>query len=403
MTTLPALDRHARLIERIKNILVRPNTEWPIIAAEPASVGSIYSTYVVYVAAVPVLCALIGSVVVGYQFAGLTERVSFFGAIWTAGLTYAFQLGGIYLFALIIDALAPRFEGTSDKVRALKLAAYSATASWIAGIFALVPALSFLSILGLYSLYLLYTGVPVLMRVPEKKALPFTAAIVGLGIVLTIVAGLLLAALTPALRPASEEHVGGKGSPPGGVSVGISTLEQATKRLEYITKQMEASQQTRTAGNDAAQNPRSVEPEDLKALQPGVLAGGYRRDKISTSSGGAGTFSIVTARAQYAKGDATIDLTLSDIGAVGALASLGTIFDAHAKEETDTSYSTFGEVDGRMTAESYDRETGSGSYTVLVGERILVEAKGDHAHMTELKEAVNAVGTAQLEALVAAP
>ena len=403
MTTLPAPDRNARLIERVKNILLRPKTEWPIIAAEPASVGSIYSTYVLYVAAVPVLCALIGSVVVGFQFAGLTERVSFFGAIWTAGLQYAFQLGGVYVFALVIDALAPRFEGTSDRVRAFKLAAFSATASWIAGVFALVPALSFLSILGLYSLYLLYTGVPVLMRVPERKALPFTAAIVGIGIVLTIVAGLLLAAFTPALRPAPEERVGGKVELPGGVSVDMSTLDQVTKRLEYITKQLEASQQTEADGNDAAPSLRPVEPEDLKALLPDVLSGGYRRDQVSTSSGGAGPFSVVTARAQYAKGDATIDLTLSDIGAMGALASLGTVFGAHAREETETSYSTFGEVDGRMTAESYDRETGSGSYTVLVGERILVEAKGDHASMTELKAAVNAVGTAPLEALVTTP
>jgi Yip1 domain len=403
MTTLPAPDRNARLVERIKNILLRPKTEWPIIAAEPASVGSIYSAYVVYVAAVPVLCALIGGVVVGHQFAGLTERVSFFGAIWTAALQYAFQLGGVYVFALIIDALAPRFEGTSDKVRAFKLAAYSATASWLAGVFALVPALSFLSIVGVYSLYLLYTGVPVLMRVPERKALPFTATIVGIGIVLTIVAGLLLAAFTPALGPAPEERGGGKAALPGGDAVGMSTLEEATKRLEYITKQLEASQQTEVDGNGSTSSPRPVEPEDLKGLLPDELAGGYRRDQVSTSSGGAGTFSIVTARAQYTKDDATIDLTLSDIGAVGALASLGTIFGAHAKEETETSYSTFGEVDGRMTAESYNRETGSGSYTVLVGERILVEAKGDRASMTELKESVNAVGTAPLEALLAAP
>src|SRR3546814_4593139 len=65
---------------------------------------------------------------------------------------------GVFLFALIIDWLAPRFGGTSSRVQAVKVAAYSATAGWVAGIFALVPSLAMLSILGLYSLYLLYLG-----------------------------------------------------------------------------------------------------------------------------------------------------------------------------------------------------------------------------------------------------
>ena len=404
MTTLSPPAGRAHIIERVERILLRPRSEWPVIAAEPASIRSIYSTYVVYLAAVPVVCGLLGSLLFGYDFAGLTVRPSFFGALWPGVLQYALQLGAVYVFAVIIDLLSPRFGGISDRVGALKLAVYSATASWIAGIFTLVPAMSFLSIVGVYSLYLLYTGAPMVMRIPDRAALRFTATIVGLGIVLAIVVTLLLAALTPQFGSAPSKSTSDKVNLPGGMTVDMSKLDEATKRLDYIAKQMEATQQPTDANGVANEGrPPSIDAQALKVLLPAELASGYQRGEISTSSGGAGTFSFLDTHATYTKGGASIDLSLSDIGALGAFASLGSAFGVHANEENDTSYSTFGEVDGRMTAESYDRTNDIGSYTVLVGQRVLVEAKGNRASMDELKAAVKAVDPVRIESLVTTP
>jgi len=197
MTLVRTPEGRAALIERIKAILLRPRGEWPRIAAEPATVPSLYSDYIFYVAAIPAVCTFLGSLIFGYGF-GI--RPSLFGALWTAALQYGLALGGVYVFAMIIDMLAPRFGGVRDSVGALKLAAYSATASWVASVFMLVPALSFLTILGLYSLYLLYTGAPVLMRVTQDRDMGFTGSIIAVGVVIGIVVALLLAALAP--RPA---------------------------------------------------------------------------------------------------------------------------------------------------------------------------------------------------------
>ena len=68
--------------------------------------------------------------------------------------------------------------------QALKLAAYSCTAGWLASIFVIIPALSVLTILGLYSFYLLYTGIPILMKSPPAKSLSYTAAVVVAAIVI---------------------------------------------------------------------------------------------------------------------------------------------------------------------------------------------------------------------------
>ncbi len=89
------------------------------------------------------------------------------------------QLGGVFVMALILGYLAPLFGGRNDRLSALKLAGYAATAGWLANVFLLIPWLGFLTLLGLYSLYLISTGAPALLAVPENKALPFTAAFVG--------------------------------------------------------------------------------------------------------------------------------------------------------------------------------------------------------------------------------
>jgi hypothetical protein len=106
-------------------------------------------------------------------------------------VTYLLTLGGVFVLALIIDALAPSFGGTQNQVQALKVSAYSSTASWVAGIFGLVPALGILGILGLYSLYLLYLGLPVLMKAPAEKAMGYTVVVIIAAIVLFLVVGLV--------------------------------------------------------------------------------------------------------------------------------------------------------------------------------------------------------------------
>jgi hypothetical protein len=117
-------------------------------------------------------------------------------ALTGAIIGYVLTLVGTYVLALIIDALAPTFDGQRNQIQALKVAAYSSTAAWLAGIFALIPLLGFLGLVGLYSLYLLYLGLPVLMKTPREKALPYTAVVILAAIVLFIIIGMIAARFT---------------------------------------------------------------------------------------------------------------------------------------------------------------------------------------------------------------
>ena len=178
------------LVDRVKNILLNPAKEWEVIDGEAATVAGLYTGYILPLAAITPICQAIGYSVFGIHlpFVG-TWRTPIGSAITSAIVTYILTLAGVYLLHLIIDNLAPTFGGTRSSIQALKVAAYSYTAAWVAGFFALIPGLRFLTILGLYSLYLLYLGLPVLMKSPKEKALAYTAVVLIVGIIISVVIG----------------------------------------------------------------------------------------------------------------------------------------------------------------------------------------------------------------------
>jgi Yip1 domain len=180
------------LVQRVKQILLSPRTEWQVIEAEPTTTAELYKTYIIPLAAVGPISQVIGYSVFGITvpFVG-TYRVPIGSAISGALVAYVLTLAGTYVLALIIDGLAPTFIGQRSQIQALKVAAYSSTASWLAGIFALIPGLRLLAILGVYSLYLLYLGLPIVMKSPRDKALGYTVVVIVAAIVLFMIIGVI--------------------------------------------------------------------------------------------------------------------------------------------------------------------------------------------------------------------
>jgi len=174
-----------KLIERVKNILLSPRPTWETIKSEETDQKTIIREYLLYLVAIPVVASFIGRVIVGLPVVGY--RVPFFSGLISAIVTYVLYFVGIYIAALIVNALAPTFGGTKNDLAAFKVVAYSYTAPLVAGIFGLIPALSPLAILGLYGIYLLYLGLPALMECPQEKALPYTVVIVIVGLVIVVI------------------------------------------------------------------------------------------------------------------------------------------------------------------------------------------------------------------------
>jgi hypothetical protein len=182
------------IIARAKGLILRPAEEWRIIAAEPADTKGLFTGYAMPMSAIPAVAGFIG----GALFAGvlggaLGVQIGVFSLLLHSIAGYVLGLAGVWVWGKIIEALAPRFGGAADEPTAMKLAVYSPTAAWLAGGFAILPPLAILGIFGLYSLYIFWKGVPVVLRLPADKVLPFTATVIVVGIAVNIVVGMFAA------------------------------------------------------------------------------------------------------------------------------------------------------------------------------------------------------------------
>lgn len=182
------------LVDRVKNILLQPKTEWAVIEPEQTDPKTLYTTYICILALIPAVASFIGTAFIVSFFAGSIGLGFVVGA---AIAQYVLGLVMVFVVAFIADALAISFDGQKNLNQALKLTAYAMTAAWVAGIFAIVPILGWLlSLLGsLYSLYLFYLGVPILMKVPEPKAVGYTIVVVLVAIVIGAVIGMINAGI----------------------------------------------------------------------------------------------------------------------------------------------------------------------------------------------------------------
>ncbi|MDP1990193.1 MAG: Yip1 family protein [Syntrophales bacterium] len=179
------------IVERVKRILLDPKQEWEVISRETTSTSELYKGYIMPLAAIGPVAFIIGVSIVGINLPGVgpSFRLPITTSIGSAVVQYVLNLVGVYVLALIVDFLAPNFSGEKNSDQALKLAAYSYTAGWLSGIFVMIPALGFLMVLGLYGLYLIYTGIPVLMKAPREKALGYTVTVVIAAIVIAAIIG----------------------------------------------------------------------------------------------------------------------------------------------------------------------------------------------------------------------
>ncbi len=182
------------IVARAKTLLLRPLEAWAAIDSETSTIESLYRGWVIPLAAIPAVCGTVRELGFGgVQIFGIHYRPSFVGVIFEALLTYGLTLASVYVLALVIDGFALRFEGERSRTQAFKLAAYSATAGWLAGAFLLLPAIGGLIQLlgGIYSLYLLYRGLPVLMRSDEDRTTPYFVMILLATLVICLVIGSL--------------------------------------------------------------------------------------------------------------------------------------------------------------------------------------------------------------------
>lgn len=187
------------LVDRVRDIIVKPKEEWAVIDNEPATVQGVYTSYVMILAAIPAIFTMLGllfflprpaaEIAAVGQALGV-PMITTGSIIVGAVVQYILGLAAVYVMGLIIDALAPSFGGTKDSLKAFKVAAYYPTAAWVAGVLYIIPLLGLLVLIAaIYSLYTLFLGLPKLMKVPDDKAVGYFVVTLLVAIVVFVIVG----------------------------------------------------------------------------------------------------------------------------------------------------------------------------------------------------------------------
>ncbi len=181
------------IVERAKNILFQPAKEWEVIKNEEWTVQDLFLKYALLLAAVPAVAGFLGN----FLFGTFGFKMSLGTALTWGVLTYVLNVIGIFVIAFIVDILAPSFGSSKDLVASMKVVVFSYTASWVAGIFNLIPVLSILGLLaGIYSLVLLYMGLERVKEVPKDKMIGYFVVIIIVAIVVYFVIASIIGAAT---------------------------------------------------------------------------------------------------------------------------------------------------------------------------------------------------------------
>lgn len=386
-------------LQRASDILLRPQSTWAAIDQEEGdTIAAIYRRYLLMLAAIPAVAAFIGQSLIGFSLFGVTVRTPILQGLVGMVVSYTLMLAMVYVVALVANALAPKFQGQPHPLKAFQLIAYGATAGMLGGVFSVLPALSMLGLLaGLYAIYLIYRGVPVLMRVPAERVLGYTAALVVCALVAGLLLGLVSSLFVPSAAsvsssmttPSITARTAGRGGEEVKIQVPGTNIQIDTQRVEAAARKMQEAQargETQAATQamgDAlgaalgGQGAAPLPPQTLRAQLPDAL-GRLARTSIEARSDRALGLQLTTVKAEYTAGDRSVRVTVKDLGAMPALIS-GIAAWAQSSVDRDAADSAerIYRADGVAYRVSYRKDGSHAEQTMLLPNGVLVEAEGN--------------------------
>ncbi|MGO1461210.1 MAG: Yip1 family protein [Marinobacter sp.] len=172
-------------------LLTNPDQAWESIRKESESVARLYTGHVLLLALIPAVAGFVGTSQIGWQIGdGQVTRLSVGSAFTLSVLFYAVMLAGIFILGKFIDFFAATYDAVDRTPRGVTMAAYTATPIFLIGVIAVYPNIWVNMLAGLvaiaYAVYLLYEGLPILMKIPESRGFMFATAVLTVGLVMFV-------------------------------------------------------------------------------------------------------------------------------------------------------------------------------------------------------------------------
>lgn len=381
------------LIARVKNLLLSPGAEWDAIDLEESGPRKLALGYVAPLLLIPTAAIVIGLSVLGVQVGGEWYRAPLLEVGLSALLFFALSLAGVFLFALVINWLAPRFGAARSYRQAFKVSAYSITAAAVAGILAVAPALQVLALLGAtYSLYILFLGAPKVMHAPQGAAVNYAIVATIAAIIMALLVGLAtMFAAAPSgtlfqrLPQFPNLWTGASRSaaaPGAALSVGTAPLPDSAGVL--------------SSGGGGA-----VTGGDLRGATPQKLAG-LNRVSVGVERRGVEGQRTIDVEAEYRDGRRHISLQIIYSKTIATALGFGGPGTSEFDRESADGYSRRRRVGTAIVVEEWDNASQTGAYGRLADDCFYVKAAGGGGvSIADLRAAVELFGKetlAQFEA-----
>lgn len=167
-----------------------PKEEWKEIDRKHESISNSLS-HILIIALLPSVCAYCSSTLIGWKI-GVGEPIflTSSSALMMSVSMYFALIAGVFSLAYLTYWMSQTFGSSPTYSQALEISAYSATPLFMVGLAAFFPHLWFMMLVGLagvsYSVYLLYTGVPIMMHIPEERGFIYASSVVTCGLVLLV-------------------------------------------------------------------------------------------------------------------------------------------------------------------------------------------------------------------------
>jgi len=178
------------ILNHIWGLYTDPKKEWHTIEKRHESL--MYSmVHIITIALIPAICSYYAAAHIGWTIGvGDPIKLTESSAMSMSVAMYLGLIFGVIGLAFLIQWMAKTFDSTPDFTQSLELAAYTATPLLMVGVTTLFPVLWFVALAGLaalcYSVYLLYSGVPIMMNIPEEKGFIYSSSVVTCGLVLLV-------------------------------------------------------------------------------------------------------------------------------------------------------------------------------------------------------------------------
>ena len=179
------------MISHVAGLFTHPQQEWKEISDTEESVSHLYFAHVLLLALIPPVSMFIGTTKVGWTIGnGAPVMLTQSSAMTMSVLTYLALLAGVGVIGAFIDWMSRTYDSTPGLARCIVFSAYTATPLFVAGLCALYPNVVLIMLVGIvavfYTVYLLYSGLPIFMKIPEDEGFVYASSILTIGLVMFV-------------------------------------------------------------------------------------------------------------------------------------------------------------------------------------------------------------------------